>query len=258
MPIVVEKVDTLPGYHLYRPQDLTAPGAPLPVITWADGGCLRWDDTWKSLLSAWAAHGYVVLAPTAPDGIDPRTAGATTVADQAAAIDWAAKESTRPGSPYAGHLDLDHVVAAGNSCGGVTALQLAAQDKRVKSVFVLSGSSVLPGSTDAAAAAIMSKIDVPVAWLTGGAEDISVVNAQRDYRLLPAGVPGYLAHRATGTHPQVSTDPAILDEDAQISTAWITYSLGREPQLEQQLTQDPCHSCAAGTWTVQAKDLGAV
>lgn len=248
----------LPGYNIYRPADLALTGEPLPVIVWANGGCLRYDAAWSPLLDSWAAAGFVVVAITAPgDGADPRTAGMTTVADQAAAIDWAEAANDAPSGEYAGHLDLARVVAAGNSCGGVTALTLAAQDDRVAAVFVLSGSSALPGSPDEAAAAVMGGIDVPVGYVIGGPEDISTAFATRDLELLPAGVPGYLAHRSSATHPEVSTDPAILTEVAEISITWIDFTLTGNPELEQKLLDDPCAACPPGTWTVSARDLDA-
>ena len=39
LPTVTEQPADLPGYNVYRPADLDATGAPLPVIVWANGGC---------------------------------------------------------------------------------------------------------------------------------------------------------------------------------------------------------------------------
>ena len=259
LPTTVEQVADLPGYNVYRPADLAATDAPLPVIVWANGGCLRYDAVWAPLLERWAAAGFVVVAITAPgDGADPRTAGMTSADDQAAAIDWAEAANDDDASPYGGHLDLERVVAAGNSCGGVTALTLASQDDRVASVFVLSGSSALPGSPEERAVEVMAGIEVPVGYVIGGPEDISTAFATKDLTLLPAGVPGYLARRASASHPEVSTDPAILTEVAEISITWIEFSLTGDPDLEQALLDDPCPSCPPGTWTVESQDLDSI
>lgn len=59
----------------------------------------------------------------------------TTVEHQGALIDWALEQAAA--GPYAGMLDTDRIIAAGNSCGGVTALGIAAEDDRVAAVFVL-------------------------------------------------------------------------------------------------------------------------
>jgi hypothetical protein len=255
LPTTVEQIAELPGYNIYRPTNLGATGAPLPVIVWANGGCYRFDGVWKSLLQSWARAGFIAVAPITPVGVDPRTSGFTSVSDQVNAIDWAYAENDRTDSPYAGHLDLDRIVAAGNSCGGIVALTLASLDNRVRSVFVLSGSSVIPGSPKEAAAAIMGNILVPVGYVTGGPEDISTRFAQQDYELLPVSVPGYLAHRFEGDHVTVSTDADVLSEVAEISTNWIDFTLYGNSQVKQTLLENPCGICAPGTWAVAAKNL---
>ena len=86
----VEPTPGLPGYNIYRPSDLEATGAPLPVVVWANGGCFRHDATWQTLLERWAAAGFFVVAITEPPPDAPLTAtDLTTAEDQAKAIDWA-------------------------------------------------------------------------------------------------------------------------------------------------------------------------
>ena len=86
----VEPAPDLLGYNIYRPSDLDATGAPLPVVVWANGGCFRHDATWQTLLERWAAAGFFVVAITEPPPDAPLTAtDLTTADDQAMAIDWA-------------------------------------------------------------------------------------------------------------------------------------------------------------------------
>jgi predicted dienelactone hydrolase len=243
---------------VYRPKDLTATGTPLPVIVWADGGCVRYDKVWAPLLQAWARSGFVVIAITTPPAADPRAAGASTADDQAHAIDWAATANRPNNGQYAGRLDLHKVVAAGNSCGGITTLTLTARDPRVRAAFVLSGSSVPPGGTREAAAAIMGNIHVPVGYVNGGPEDISTTYIAQDLDVMAPGVPRYWVHRATGAHQDVSTDPAILADVAEISTNWIDYSLDGNPRLRTTLLRDPCAACPPGTWTPTSSDLSDI
>jgi dienelactone hydrolase len=250
----VEQPPDLSGYHVYRPKDLPATGR-LPVIVWANGGCVRYDQVWAPLLESWARSGFVVIAIATPPGTDPRTASISTPDDQARAIDWAAAADAQRDGTYAGHLDLHQVVAAGNSCGGITTLTLAARDPRVRAAFVLSGSSVPPGGTRDAAAAIMGKIHVPVGYTNGGPEDISTNYIAQDLAVMAPGVPRYWARRATAAHEVVSTDPAILAEVGEISTNWIDFSLNGGPRLRQRLSDNPCSTCAPGTWTVTSANL---
>lgn len=112
-----------------RPKDLKATGKPLPVIAWANGGCFRAEFPWQPLFDKWAGGGFIVLALSASPGLGPL--GQSNVANQRALIDWALKQNETPDSPYFGAIDTKRVIAAGNSCGGVTALGLAAEDPRV-------------------------------------------------------------------------------------------------------------------------------
>ena len=67
-PLIEQKYETtsepagVPGLAVYRPADLEATDEPLPVIAWANGGCVRHESTWAPLLDRWAASGFVVVA----------------------------------------------------------------------------------------------------------------------------------------------------------------------------------------------------
>src|SRR5262245_5627542 len=85
-----EPMPDVDGYNLRRPEVLGATGAPLPVIVWANGGCVRYDATWQPLLDRWAAAGFFVISITARPGEQPSLTNPASADDQAAAIDWAA------------------------------------------------------------------------------------------------------------------------------------------------------------------------
>ncbi len=264
---LVEQAPGLPGYNIYRPANLNDIDRPMPVIVWANGGCVRHDSTWVTLFEKWAGAGYLVAAITALPEAAEADAGASppsgmmarsSATDQALAIDWASEQNRLAGGPFSGKLDLDRVVAAGNSCGGITSLALASQDDRVASVFVLSGSSVGPGAPREQAAEIMEKIHAPVALVVGGPEDVATAAAELDFELLPEGVPGYVAKRAEADHRVVSTDPAILEEVAEIGIHWFELSLHGDAAARQALTTKPCVHCADGLWTPMAKHLDSL
>jgi hypothetical protein len=222
----------------------------LPVIAWANGGCVFFNALWKPLFDAWVKAGFIVVAI----GPNPSSKGGiSTVADQGKIVDWAYSENARKGSPYHNRLDLNGIVAAGNSCGGVTSVQLAAQDRRVRAVFVLSGSSTLPGTPLSTTARVLSHIHVPIGYVEGSPTDISRPQADLDYSLAPKGVPVYQAHRTSGDHLEISTQ--TLPEDAEISSKWITFSIYGGRTLEKQLLREPCRTCAPGTWIVRSKNL---
>ena len=247
LPTVKDYLATAPWFNVYRPEDLDATGAKLPVIAWANGGCYRSDFTWEPLFKRWAAGGFVVLALTA----DPEKGEMTqsSIADQAGLVDWAVAAAS---GEYEGKLDTQHMVAAGNSCGGVTALGLAAQDPRLHAVFVLSGSS----GFGAANRAVIDKISVPVGYVVGGPQDIAGANATSDYDALPADVPAMIVSRFEGDHRTVSTDPAILAEEAEIALNWMDLALyGSHEAYDELSSERVCAGCEPGHYKLKSKHL---
>lgn|GEM_PF-4109002 len=172
---VKEYVPEAPWFNIYRREDLSVHEATMPVIVWANGVCSRSDFAWESMFRYWASAGFVVLALTENPG--DSSASQTTVADQAGLIDWVVRQADVAGGPYFGKLATDRIVAAGNSCGGVTTLRLTASDTRVAAAFVLSGSS----GDGAADSSVVDRIRVPVGYIIGGAADVVGENAKSDY-----------------------------------------------------------------------------
>jgi predicted dienelactone hydrolase len=250
LPTTMEYPAEQPWFNIYRPADLNALEGPLPVIVWANGGCYRSDFTWKPLFDRWAAGGFVVLALTA----DP-DAGAmvmSNIADQGGLVDWVVKKAAASGSPYAGKLDTHRIVAAGNSCGGVTALGLAAKDPRIATVFVLSGSSGF-GSANKS---VIDNISMPVGYVVGGSQDIALPNATSDYDALAAGIPAMIVSRFEGDHVTVSTDMGILADEAEIALNWMDLALNGTHGAYDELTSPTvCSGCAAGHYTLKSKNL---
>ncbi|HEX6244339.1 MAG TPA: hypothetical protein VFZ61_25655, partial [Polyangiales bacterium] len=161
------------------------------------------------------------------------------------------EQANQPGSPYAGKIDANMIVAAGNSCGGVTAMELASKDPRVRAVFVLSGSSAV-GSANAA---VVGAIKVPVGFVVGSAqEDIAAPNALMDYQLLKT--PSIIVNRSMGDHLTVSTDTMVLPEVAEIALHWMDLSLYGSKQAAAALkAPNVCGKCSAGMWKLQGKLL---
>jgi hypothetical protein len=142
---------------------------------------------------------------------------------------------------------------AGRSYLSVTALGVAAKDKRVKAVYVLSGSSAL-GSSDRA---VMGAISVPVGYVVGGPdEDIAYAAANMDYDLLEDGVPGMVVNRSMGDHVTVSTDETILPQHAEIALNWMDLAIyGTREAAETLKSPTLCTGCQAGVWTLKSKNL---
>ena len=160
-------------------------------------------------------------------------------------------------SPYANRLDVNRIVAAGNSCGGMTSLALASRDSRVKSVYILSGSSLGPNTTKEAAGALMSKVSAPVLFIVGGEEDIARKPSNLDYSLLRDGIAAMVVSRSSGDHRTVSTDPAIQSDAADMGVNWFRATLHNDKDAIKMLRTSICAKCDPETWSAESKNLGA-
>lgn len=251
VPTTRDKVTEQPVFDVTHPTDLTQLPGSLPVLVWANGACLRSDVTWRPLFDRWASAGFVVLS-LASSGSDDDVGsmlGTTTKTEHAALIDWVVKANAN--GTYAGKLDLDRIVIAGNSCGAVTALQVAAEDARVAAVFVLSGASGDVGQS------IMQAITIPVGYVIGCPnEDIAATSANSDYDALKAGVPAMIVNRTSGDHVTVSSDMQVLPEDAEIALNWLDLALyGTKAAYDTLLTPGVCEHCTPGAWLLKSKHL---
>lgn len=249
--VLQENPNEEPWFSGYRPADMAeaieARGELLPVIVWANGGCFRSDFPWQPLFKNWAAAGYVVLALSEAPANQGGALGQTNVADHGALIDWDIQKS-----PYNDMLDHDRIVAAGNSCGGITALGLTAQDPRVSAVFVLSGSSAIGSSSRS----VMEAIDVPVGYVIGGSTDIAGGPARTDYERMSQDIPAMVVNRTIGGHVTVSTTASILEEVAQIGLNWMELVLYGSPEAYDEPTADTvCAECTPGDWNLMARLL---
>ena len=273
-----DKATDLPHFNIYRPVNLSQQHKPMPVIVWANGGCMPWDGLWIRLFNRWAGAGYVVISYTNMDELKDYAsqmrpgpaAGAKPAAPAAApasmgsliaatedrqeqAIDWAIRANSAKDSPFYGKLDTKRIVAAGNSCGGITSLGIATHDKRIKSIFVLSGGSLPPGAPLEMREAIMSKITAPTIILVGGKDDLAHIPAGVDFSILPATTPGVMVYRSSGTHDLMSSDPGVEQVAGEIGLEWFRATLYHDKSAAKELTTKICPDCDAATWSVDSR-----
>ncbi|MGI5523659.1 alpha/beta hydrolase family protein [Micromonospora sp. CA-259024] len=149
-----------------------------PVVMFSHGLGGRPDD-YATLLTRWAAAGFVVAAPTFPhtsrgaDGnvldVLNQPADVSYALDQVLALDGKAGDSLR------GRLDADRVAAAGHSAGGVTTIGLftASRDERLDAGVVFAGTALGVGTAFAGAAApqlfVHGELDEVVEYAAGKA-----------------------------------------------------------------------------------------
>lgn len=266
-------------FNVYRPRDLMERKRPVPVIAWGNGDCMTFDAMAVPLMERWAAAGYVVIAVNDPQGMSKMAAAgrpngaagnAARSSPQAAAgmlagveaqtaaqirmLDWA-EAANRNGGRYAGKLDTKRMVLAGNSCGGVTAINAAWRDKRAKSIFIVSGSANFPGTPDDKRKADAARIPLPTLYIVGGPEDLARAPVDIEWSAMRPDLPAVLVKRSSGDHVTVSTDPDIQLDEAAIGLNWFRATLYGDKKAARELAAKGCRDCNPATWAVQSRNL---
>lgn len=268
---VVETDPTLANHVIYRPADLKALGSrKLGVMVWGNGGCRADGASARFHLAEIASHGFLVIAPgqiySGPGALPkppepPRAADgkypppATTFEDMRAGLDWALAENRRNGSRYKGKIDPAQIAVAGHSCGGLQALQLAA-DPRVKAVLIHNsgifntGQSSITGLT--LAKTQLDTLHTPVIYILGGAADIAYPNGTDDFRRITK-VPAVLLNLPVGhggTFGEINGGAV-----AQVAVDWLQWQLRGDGTAARTFTGGNCRLCQQTNWTIEKKQI---
>jgi hypothetical protein len=248
LPTMKESHAVAPFFNIWRPTDLTKIDGKLPIFVWNNGACSRNDAVFKPLFDKWASGGWIVLSLTSGGG-----GSSTTQADHKALVDWVVAEAAKADSPYKDKLDISHIAAGGNSCGGITALGLAAADTRVTAVWVLSGSTGMGGANTM----VTNAIKIPVAFMCGGTDDIARANLEADYAAFGAGIPAMMVERSSGDHLTLSNlSGDIAGQAAEVSLNWLDLTTyGLQGALDALKSPTVCTGCMAGLWKMTSKNL---
>ena len=103
------------------------------------------------------------------------------------AIDWITDQNGNPESEYYHLIDVDHIAAMGQSCGGAQVLAVA-HDPRIKTCLILN-SGMGEISMSGASKQSLANLHTPTLYLNGGTADIAYNNANGDYSHISADIP---------------------------------------------------------------------
>ena len=222
--VVVESDPGLATHTVWRPEQLGA--IKHPILAWGMGGCSK-DSTgnglFTELLREFVSQGIVVISDGTPGGRGPSSATRGQAMGDGTplirAIDWAIKENERPCSKYYHKLDVTKIAVAGQSCGGLMAIN-ASTDKRVTTAMPLNSGLFARNP------ALYARLHAPMAIIDGGPDDIAYANGKADFEaintipLLFANYPiaGGMAHIGT-----MRDDNA--GEFGKITVGWLRWHL---------------------------------
>ena len=250
---------SLEAHTIFAPQDLAPFGKknPLPVLVWGNGACTNSPWEHYKFLNEIASHGFLVIATGyIPMDDKPYRGPMSTSAQQIESIDWAIAQNADKDSPYYGRIDVDHIAAAGMSCGGLQTLDNAT-DPRLSTIMICnSGLFINPGTAvpnmPMPNKERLQEITVPVIYILGGPEDIAYENGMDDFHRL-VKVPAFAANYPVGhggtyrqPHGGEFTVPAL---------AWLQWQLkGDKEAAKLFVGADPALANREG-WTVEKNGL---
>ena len=250
---------SLEAHTIFAPQDLAPFGKknPLPVLVWGNGACTNSPWEHYKFLNEIASHGFLVIATGyIPMDDKPYRGPMSTSAQQIESIDWAIAQNADKDSPYYGRIDVDHIAAAGMSCGGLQTLDNAT-DPRISTIMICnSGLFINPGTAvpnmPMPNKERLQEITVPVIYILGGPEDIAYENGMDDFHRL-VKVPAFAANYPVGhggtyrqPHGGEFTVPAL---------AWLQWQLkGDKEAAKLFVGADPALANREG-WTVEKNGL---
>lgn len=250
---------SLEAHTIFAPQDLAPFGKknPLPVLVWGNGACTNSPWEHYKFLNEIASHGFLVIATGyIPMEEKPFRGPMSTSAQQIESIDWAIAQNADKNSPYYGRIDVDHIAAAGMSCGGLQTLDNAT-DPRLKTIMICnSGLFINPGTAvpnmPMPAKERLQEITVPVIYILGGPEDIAYENGMDDFHRL-VKVPAFAANYPVGhggtyrqDHGGEFTVPAL---------AWLQWQLKGDQEAAKLFQGADCGLANREGWTVEKNGL---
>jgi dienelactone hydrolase len=206
-----------------------AHGGPFPLIVFGHGlGGSPHD--YRSLLTAWAAAGYVVAAPLfplsnsqTPGGPDGGDIG-NQPGDMSFVIDEVLKASAASSGPLSGLVQPDEIGAAGHSNGAITTLGLVGnsccRDTRVKAAVVMAGTTegLGSGTYDLAEAPPLLVVSDRHDGLVPYADAIAVYNQARGPKAL-LSLDWDTASDASGSTAHMASSGVVGPTSTQVVTS---------------------------------------
>lgn len=242
--VTIEVDPTLDKYTLYRPD---FGERPLPVLAWAEGGCLKDGVFFGEFLQEVASHGFLVIADGTPNGTDAAGDLATDPGPQTMAIDWVTAENERPCSRYYHKLDTKKIAVAGQSCGGLMSIA-AGGDPRVSTVIMLN-SGLFERDPK-----IYEKLHAPMAIFDGGPDDVAYENGKADFAAIDH-VPIVFANDKRGHGGTYWQDNG--GTSAQVTVSWLSWQLYGDTgaTAKGMFVGADCGLCKDSNWTLESKLL---
>ena len=166
------------------------------------------------------------------------------------ALDWITDQNANPKSEYYHMIDLDHVAAMGQSCGGAQVLAVA-HDPRIKTCVMLNtgiGDMEMSGASRES----LNNVHTPMFYMIGGPTDIAYENAKMDFEHLDkVPVVMYNSHDGhNGTYYEQHGGPYAF-----VATRWLDWQLKGQSYKSAFFLDDDYAKMLFPPWTFQRKNF---
>jgi dienelactone hydrolase len=245
--------DDVPGRSL--PTTLWYPASgdgPFPVVVFSHGMGAT-PGSYTTLLSSWAAAGFVVAAPTFPLTSEHSPRLGTDVPNQPADVSFVLTAvlalNTTKGDPLRGRIDTADVAVAGHSAGAITTIGLLSPccvDHRVTAAVVLAGSTLHFGAD-------LARPGVPTLFVHGLTDPVLPIAEDRKV-FASATAPAAFLQLTSGGHSGPYDDPSdpAYDTVQATTTDFLQWALDGDPDALVKLRRD---ATADGVATLAADRL---
>ena len=245
---------SLPDFVVYHPVNMdravAGEGSALPVLIFANGGCMDTSIGYENMLADVASYGYVVVAIGALQMFPQHEKEQHTPSSMVAkALDWISQQAAAPASPYYKKVNVAKMAGAGHSCGGAQVLANAA-DKRLQTYLILNAGMGTMSMADASAQSLKS-LHGPILYLTGGTTDVAYRNAQMDYEAI-SHVPVVLADNTQSGHGGTYNQPNG-GANARMVRAWLDWQLKGKKDHEKLFVGGDLSGY--DNWTIKNKNF---
>lgn len=222
---VALKEKSLPNYVVYRPhniKDAVRREGKLPILLFANGGCMDTSVGYERMLTEIASHGYVVVAIGEMQVYQfDRKENSTPSSMLADAMNWIISQSKDEKSDYYNMVDIDKIAAAGHSCGGAQVLWNA-KEPRLKTYLILNA-GMGPMEMAGASKKNLAQLHAPIIYMSGGEGDVAYRNAEMDFKSI-SKVPAVWADNAKAGHGGTYNQP-FGGSFAKMAIDWLDLQL---------------------------------
>ena len=178
---------------------------------------------------------------------------ATSADDVKAGLDWAICEGRRPGSKFYGKIDAHSAAVGGHSCGGLQAVEVAA-DPRIKTVLIHNSGVYNPGTGGIPGMSVskdmLRNFHTPVIYILGGPTDIAFPNGTDDFARLDK-VPAVLVNLPVG-HGGTFSQP-MGGAVAHVAVDWLEWQLKGDKVAARTFLGENCRLCSGTDWSIERK-----